>query len=147
MEIADRGSVPLNLRQRSATPISRGRYPSVRIDSRGTGVMKIWKAWPMVALVFFCLSANAVESGMYRLLSISSSEKLILVSQIPGKSKYLLDAASAKITVNGKAAEFSELKVFSLLQIKMDLKKTTKNGIGLDGVAAEIRINNAEKTK
>lgn len=89
----------------------------------------------------------AVESGMYRLLSISSSEKLILVSQIPGKSKYLLDAASAKITVNGKAAEFGELKVFSILQVKMELKKASKNGIGIDGAATEIRISSPEKPK
>jgi len=105
------------------------------------------KVWLVIALLSICSSVFAVESGMYRLLSISSSEKLILVSQIPGKSKYLLDAASAKITVNGKAAEFNELKIFSILQVKMDLKKSSKNGIGIDGAATEIRISNAEKSK
>jgi hypothetical protein len=109
--------------------------------------MKMKKACLVIALMVLSSSSFAVESGMYRLLSISSSEKLILVSQIPGKSKYLLDAASAKVTVNGKAAEFKELKVFSILQVKMDLKKSSKNGIGIDGAASEIRISNAEKTK
>ena len=84
---------------------------------------------------------------MYRLLSISDSEKLILVSQIPGKAKYLLDAASAKITVDGKPAEFKELKAFSILLVKLELRKSTKNGIQIDGGATEIRISNAEKTK
>jgi len=102
-----------------------------------------------MAIAFFAVYSLsfAVESGMYRLLSISGTEKLILVSQIPGKAKYLLDAASAKITVDGKAAEFSELKVFSILQVKMELKKSVKSGIPIDGAATEIRIANAEKTK
>jgi hypothetical protein len=84
---------------------------------------------------------------MYRLLSVSDSEKLILVSQIPSKTKYLLDAASAKITVNGKAAEFKELRTFSVIQVKVDLRKSSKNGIGLDGSATEIRISSPERPK
>ncbi len=98
---------------------------------------------------FLALSAwsLAVESGKYRLLSISDSEKLILVSQIPTKTKYLLDASSAKITVNGKAGEFKELKAFSIIQVKLDLKKLSKNGIPLDGSATEIRITNPENAK
>jgi len=84
---------------------------------------------------------------MYRLLSVSDSEKLILVSQIPSKTKYLLDAASAKITVNGKAAEFKELRTFSVIQVKVDLRKLSKNGIGLDGSATEIRISSPERPK
>jgi hypothetical protein len=112
-------------------------------------VLRMIKNWmrSIIVLLVFCSLSMSVESSMYRLLSISDTEKLILVSQIPGKTKYLLDAASAKITVNGKAAEFKELKVFSLLQVKMELKKSTKNGIGIDGAASEIRISNAEKTK
>jgi hypothetical protein len=109
--------------------------------------MKIYRVWFIIAFFIFCSCALAVESGMYRLLSISDSEKLILVSQIPGKTKYLLDATSAKITVNGKAAEFKELKIFSILQVKMELKKSTKNGITIDGAASEIRISDEEKTK
>ncbi len=109
--------------------------------------MKIYKLWIALALFAFCSVSLAVESGMYRLLSVSDSEKLILVSQIPGKAKFLLDAASAKITVNGKPAEFKELKVFSILQVKTDLKKSTKNGIGIDGSATEIKVANPERTK
>jgi len=94
-----------------------------------------------------CSFGLAVESGMYRLLSVSDTEKLILVSQIPSKTKYLLDASSAKITLNGKPAEFKELKSFSIIQVKIDLKKSSKNGIGLDGSASEIKISSTEKSK
>ena len=104
-----------------------------------------------IGLAFFLvgstLSGFAVETGVYRLLSLSESEKLILVSQIPGKAKYILDAASAKITVDGKAAEFKELKAFSIIQIKVDLRKSSKNGIDVDGVASEIRVSPPEKPK
>ncbi len=99
----------------------------------------------ILLLVFLVALALAVETGTYRLLSVSDSEKLILVSQIPSKTKYLLDAASAKITVNGKPAEFKELKAFSVIQVKLDLKKSSKNGINLDGSATEIKISDPEK--
>ena len=101
----------------------------------------------IVTLLAFCSLSPAVESGIYRLLSISDSEKLILVSQIPSKNKYLLDAASVKITVDGKAAEFSELKAFSVIQVKMELKKSVKNGIEIDGAATEIQITGTEAEK
>jgi hypothetical protein len=100
----------------------------------------------MICFLGLCTFSVAVESGMYRLLSISDSEKLILVSQIPNKTKYLLDAASAKIIVNGKPAEFSELKSFSVIHVKIDLRKISKNGIDIDGAATEIRISNPEKS-
>jgi hypothetical protein len=110
--------------------------------------MKTSRLWLLlIPVLVFCPLLMAVESGMCRLLSVSESEKLILVSQIPGKAKYLLDAASAKITVDGKAAEFKELKAFSILLVKMELRKSTKSGIEIDGTATEIRISNAEKTK
>ena len=98
-------------------------------------------------LLGLCSLLLAVESGMFRLLSLSDSEKLILISQIPSKTKYLLDAASAKITVNGKPAEFKQLKVFSIIQVKVDLHKASKNGIGIDGTATEIKISSPDKTK
>ena len=102
-------------------------------------------------LIFFlamCLFSLAVESNMYRLLSVSDTEKIILVSQIPSKTKYLLDASSAKITLNGKPAEFKELKSFSIIQVKIELnKKLSKNGIGLDGSASEIKISSTDKAK
>jgi hypothetical protein len=111
--------------------------------------MKIFRYfWASLFLLGFCLCTLAVESGMYRLLSVSDSEKLILISQIPGKHKYLLDASSAKITVNGKPAEFKELKAFSTIQVKLELRKATKNGVALDGAASEIRIgSDIEKHK
>jgi hypothetical protein len=89
----------------------------------------------------------AVETGMYRLLSISVSEKLVLVSQIPGKAKYILDVSAAKITIDEKAAEIGELKAFSIIQVKLELKKGSRNGIDIDGTATEIRVVPPEKPK
>jgi hypothetical protein len=99
-----------------------------------------------IILLALCAISYGLEST-FRLLSVSESEKLILVSQIPGKTKYLLDASSAKITVNGKPAEYKSLKAYSVLQVKMDLRKTNKDGIDLDGVAIEIKISTEEKQK
>jgi hypothetical protein len=99
----------------------------------------------VLCIIGFVPSVLAVETGMYRLLSVSGSEKLILVSQIPGKHKYLLDAASAKITVNGKPAEFKELDIFSIIQVKFELRKSVRNGVELDGSAKEIKVNPIEK--
>jgi hypothetical protein len=100
-----------------------------------------------LCLIGILSSVLAVETGMYRLLSVSDSEKLILVSQIPGKHKYLLDAASAKITVNGKPAEFKELDSFSVIQVKIELHKSSRNGINLDGLAKEIKVVSSDKAK
>ena len=84
--------------------------------------------------------ADAVESGRFRLLSISETTRIILVSRIPDKTKYVLDATTAKIMSGEKPAEFTDLKVYTLVTVKFELKKLTKNGIELDGVATEIRI-------
>jgi hypothetical protein len=100
--------------------------------------------WFTLVLIGFPGLLPAVESGNCRLLSISESEKLILVSQIPSKNKYLLDASSAKITVNGKPAEFKELQVFSIVQVKMDLRKSSRKGVSINGSATEIRISNPD---
>ncbi len=82
----------------------------------------------------------AVEPDMYRLLSIATSSKMILVSQIPNKAKYLLDASTAKITVDGKPAEFQNLQAYTIVQVKFELRKSSKDGIEIDGVATEIRV-------
>ena len=94
-------------------------------------------------LIGICSICLAIESGKYRLLSISMSEKLIVVSHIPSKTKYLLDVASTKITVNGEPAEFRELKAFSVIQLKLELKKDDRKGIDIDGKAIEISISDA----
>ena len=101
----------------------------------------------ILCLLAFCSLAVSAEFGTYRLLSLSESEKLILVSEVPGKAKFLLDASSAKITVNGNPAEYKSLKTFTLIQLKMERRKLSKIGIELDGVAIEIRINSGEKAK
>ena len=99
----------------------------------------------MLILLWFPASHWAVESGMCRLLSISDSENLILVSLIPGKEKILLDIASTKITVDGKPAELGELKSFSIIRVKWNRKKDERNGVRLDGSATEIEINSPKK--
>jgi hypothetical protein len=98
-------------------------------------------------LAFLSIVAHgfALEAGMYRLLSVAESGKMILVSQIPNKTKYLLDATTAKISLNGKPAEFKDLKAYSVIQVKMELAKSTKDGIELDGSAKEIQISDAQK--
>lgn len=92
-------------------------------------------------------TALAVESGQFRLLSIADSSKLLLVSQIPSKTKYILDASTAKITVDGKPAEFKTLDYYSIINIKYELRKGSKDGIETNGVATEIRIVTGENKK
>jgi len=87
--------------------------------------------------VAYCM---AVETGMFRLLSLSESEKLILVSRTPDKSKFLLDVAASKITVDGKPAEINELKSFTVIQVKWEESDNKRNGIRLDGIAIEIEV-------
>jgi hypothetical protein len=101
----------------------------------------------ILSFIVFQNVVPAVESQNFRLLSLSDSEKLILISQIPNKKKFLLDASSAKITCNGKALEFKELKQYSVIQVQMEIVKKTKNGIALDGIATEININIRESIK
>ncbi|MEJ2109611.1 MAG: hypothetical protein P8Z37_06795 [Acidobacteriota bacterium] len=90
-------------------------------------------------------SSIAVESGMYRLLSISESEKLILVSRNPDKTKFLLDVKAAKITVDGKPAELEELNAFSVIQVKWNESDDKRNGVRIDGIAVEIEVESPKK--
>lgn len=115
--------------------------------------MKVWKS---INLKFLCLPicvlalnchSLAAELGRFRLLSLSESEKLILVSQLPDKKKYLLDISSAKITIDGKPAEYRSLKAFSTIRLKMEVRKLDKLGIRLDGVATEIIVKTNEEVK
>jgi hypothetical protein len=110
--------------------------------------MRYLKKLMLLCIAFYLISCYgislAAEPGNCRLLSLSESEKLILVSQIPSKTKYLLDASSAKITVNGKPAEFGDLKAYSVIQVKMVLRKSNKNGITINGSATEIRVLNPD---
>jgi hypothetical protein len=90
-------------------------------------------------------AALSIESGRYRLLSVSQTTKIILVSKIPDKTKYVLDASTAKITLNDKPAELADLQSFTVALVKFELKKGSKNGIEIDGVATEIKITNPDK--
>src|SRR5512136_113467 len=100
-----------------------------------------------VLLALICASALAVEAAKFRLLSASGTGKLILISSIPQKTKYVLDASTAKLTLDGKPAEFNVLNSYSVINVKFDLKKGTKAGIEIDGVASEIRILTPENPK
>ena len=91
--------------------------------------------------MFILLSvAFAVEGDTYRLLSVSTSGKLILISQPGTKTKLLLDASAAKITIDGKPAEFKNLSDYSIVHVKLSQKKVDKEGVVIDGMATEIRI-------
>jgi hypothetical protein len=93
------------------------------------------------------LALPALESGQFRLLSATDVIKVILISIPEKKVKYLLDAATARITVDGKAAEFKELSRYSVVNVKFELKKLSKDGILLEGIASEIRILTPEQPK
>jgi len=100
----------------------------------------------MVALLL-PVTLLALESGQFRLLSQADAQKWILISQTPGKPKYILDASTAKITVDGKPAEFKDLSRYSIINVKFEFKKSSKDGINIDGVASEIRILTPEQPK
>jgi hypothetical protein len=90
------------------------------------------------------VSAFTVELGKYRLLSVSTSAKMILISQIPNKTKFVLDASTAKVTLDGKPAEFQTLQSYSIVHVKFEQRKGSKDGIDIDGVASEISISTPE---
>ena len=108
---------------------------------------RIFAAFLLLFIGGAAIATLAVESGQFRLLSVSDSTKLILVSQIPNKTKYILDATSAKITVDGKPAEFPTLDFYTIINIKFDLRKGTKDGIETNGVVTEIRVSTQENKK
>lgn len=87
-----------------------------------------------------------VETGQFRLLSVTEAGKLILVSKIPDKTKYLLDASTAKITLDGKPAEFEDLKHYSVISVKFTIRKSKKDDVNVDGVASEIKITRPGNT-
>jgi hypothetical protein len=102
---------------------------------------------PLKTKVVSCLLALslsvvslALDSSIYRLLSVTRSGKLVLISQPGTKVRYLLDAANAKITMNGKPVEFKDLNDYVTVQVQFDLAKSSKDGIEVDGVAREILI-------
>ena len=106
---------------------------------RVSGGFRLW----LLGLLVIGTSARLfpVEMGKYRLLSVSNSAKLILISQIPTKTKYVLDAATAKVTIDGKPAEFQVLQSYTVVHVKFDRKKGSKEGIDIDGIATEISIS------
>ena len=91
-----------------------------------------------ICLFIFCRPVQALESGSYRLLSVSETEKLVLVSRIPDQKKFLLDAVDVKVTINEKPAEFKDLILFTIVQVQMELRKAKRKNIDLDGRVSEI---------
>jgi hypothetical protein len=100
-----------------------------------------------LGILAISISALAVEAQRFRLLSITETSKMILVSEIPAKTKLVLDAASAKIMVDGKPAEFQDLRLYTVIHVKFDPRKGSKDGINLDGVATEIKVSTPENPK
>lgn len=118
-----------------------GKEPEMSTEMRGM----FRKA--VVSLILLLLVATlvlSVERDVYRLLSVTETSKMILVSHLTEKTKYLLDAEAAKITLNGKPAEFKTLREFALVRIKFELKKTSKGAVDLDGVVSEIALISAD---
>src|SRR5262245_29585042 len=101
----------------------------------------------LVVFGILAISASAVEAQRFRLLSVTETSKMILVSEIPAKNKLVLDASSAKIMVDGKPAEFQELRLYTVIQVKFDARKSSKDGISMDGVATEIKVSTPENLK
>jgi hypothetical protein len=102
------------------------------------------KAMRMAGLVLciaaLCSLCLAVESDVYRLLSVSVSAKMILIAEPASKAKFLLDASAAKLTLDEKPTEFKNLSDYSVIHVKFENKKLDKDGISLDGEATEIRV-------
>ncbi|MEJ2111172.1 MAG: hypothetical protein P8Z37_14920 [Acidobacteriota bacterium] len=96
----------------------------------------------MLVLMLSCTVTHsiALETGKFRLLSISESEKLILVSKIEDKSKYLLDVAAAKITIGENPAELDKLQAFTVIHVNWKKSDDKRNGVKLDGIALEIEV-------
>jgi hypothetical protein len=121
-------------------------FPPLRSTTPAGGINKptavAMAAWTMTVFCLLSLgqSAFALESGTYRLLSVATSGKLILISQPATKTRYILDASNAKITANGKPLEFQELTNYVSIHVKFDLRKSTKAGIEIDGTASDITV-------
>ncbi|NWG13131.1 MAG: hypothetical protein HXY20_06315 [Acidobacteria bacterium] len=98
------------------------------------------KAAAIFLTLLLATAVFSVEGDTYRLLSVSTSAKLVLVSQPGTKTKLLLDASAAKITVDGKPAEFKNLSDYSTIHVRLTQKKFNKEGVAIDGTATEIRI-------
>jgi hypothetical protein len=94
----------------------------------------------VLCIAALCSLCVAVESDVYRLLSVSVSAKMILVAQPASKAKFLLDASAAKLTLDEKPTEIKNLSDYSVIHVKFEERKFDKDGISLDGVASEIRI-------
>jgi hypothetical protein len=107
------------------------------------------KKLAILSVLVFLLATTllALEAGQFRLMSLANANKMILISKSPDKPKYLLDATTAKITVDGKPAEFKELSRYSIVNVKFELKKGNKDGIPIDGTAMEIRVLTPEQPK
>lgn len=109
--------------------------------------MKRFLLSPILALVLWSAQLPGVEEKRYRLLSVTQTTKMILISELTTKTKYVLDASTAKITVDDKPAEFEDLKEYSVIRVDFQARKTSKDGIDLDGVASEISIKTPDNPK
>jgi hypothetical protein len=86
-------------------------------------------------------AAPSQDGAEYRILSTSTSEKMILISDLTTKTRLLLDMSEAKILIDGKEGDLKDLQNYSVAQVWFEKKKDTHEGITLDGIAKRIEVN------
>ena len=102
--------------------------------------------WIVLILTFstFFLTPQQVPTSKalkeYRILSVSESSKLVLISDLTTKTRYLLDATNAKIILDGKEIELVKLQDYSTARVSFSSAKKTVGGVKLDGVASRFEI-------
>ena len=139
----------LNLKCHDAVNYQRNRQTNQNVGQgliRGVASMKRIKISIIIVAAcllmhIFCCPIQALEAGSFRLLSVSETEKLVLISRIPDQKKYLLDAADVKITINDNPGELKDLILFTIVQVQIDTGKKKRKGVNLDGSAREINVS------
>lgn len=77
----------------------------------------------------------------YRILSVSDSAKLVLISDLKNKTRFLLDASQAKVIIDGKESDLKSLQNYSSALVLFVRKTKAHEGVTLDGSASRIEVN------
>jgi hypothetical protein len=106
-----------------------------------TGSLLVIISWTMLGFGFQSKSVQQepVEKK-YRILSISTTENIILLSDLDSRNRLMLDAAKAKIIIDGKESDLKNLQKFNSATFQIKRSPKTFRGHELDGqvVRAEI---------
>ncbi len=104
----------------------------------------------LLLLIGVSLGAALAQSGKskkpepgdkkYRILSVSTSTNLVLISDLETKTRLMLDAAQAKVTIDGKASDLKELQRYTLAVFRIQRGVSQMHGIDLDGKIVEIQV-------